>query len=78
MLAVQKVIRAIEAAGVVMGELAKERTDMDKIMLNTAVKAFSDEIQVGAKGPVHNSCKVLHPPCLLCTACLFRHPPTDR
>lgn len=41
-------MRAIEAAGFAMGELAKERADIDKALLNAAVKGFLEQLQVGA------------------------------
>lgn len=40
-------MRAIEAAGFAMGELAKERADIDKALLNAAVKGFLEQLQVG-------------------------------
>lgn len=42
----QRVVRAIEAASFVMGELAKEREDMDKNLLHAGATAFLDQIQV--------------------------------
>jgi hypothetical protein len=42
----ERVVRAIEAAGFAMGELAKERADIDKALLNAAVKGFLEQLQV--------------------------------
>lgn len=41
----ERVVRAIEAAGFAMGELAKERADIDKALLNAAVKGFLEQLQ---------------------------------
>lgn len=42
----QRVVRAIECAGFAMGELAKEREDINKTVLNTVVKSFLEQLQV--------------------------------
>jgi hypothetical protein len=42
----QRVVRAIECAGFAMGELAKEREDINKTLLNTVVKSFLEQLQV--------------------------------
>lgn len=46
----QRVVRAIEAASFVMGELAKEREDINKELLHAAVSGFLEQIQVRSRG----------------------------
>jgi hypothetical protein len=55
----QRVVRAIECAGFAMGELAKEREDINKTVLNTVVKSFLEQLQV-VYGRVHS---VYQPAC---------------
>jgi hypothetical protein len=45
-LPLQRVVRGIEAASIVMGELAKEREGINKELLHAAVTGFLEQLQV--------------------------------